>query len=73
MTDGNYPCTGFGVEVHTDETGWVLLDGIHRTRAAATTVMQSLTGQHGFTGGDMRVVELTITRSLTITRKEPTE
>lgn len=62
MTDYDYPQTGYGVEAHTDETGWVLLDGIHRTRAAATKLRQSLTGQHGFTADDLRVVALTITR-----------
>ena len=73
MNAHDYPCTGYGVEVHTAETGWALLDGIHRTHAAATKLRQSLTGKHGLTGGDMRVVELTITRSLTITRKEDTK
>lgn len=71
MTYGDYPHTGYGVEAHTAETGWVLLDGIHRTRAAATKIKQSLTGQHGFTADDLRVVALTI--ALAITRKEDTE
>lgn len=67
MNAHDYPHTGYGVEAHTAETGWVLLDGIHRTRAAATETMQSRTGQHGFEADDLRVV------ALNITRKEGTE
>lgn len=67
MSAYDYPHTGYGVESRTDSTGWVLLDSIHRTRVAATETMQSLTGQHGFTADDLRVV------TLTITRKEDTE
>ena len=62
MNAYDYPHTGYGVAAHTYETGWVLLDGIHRTRAAATKLRQSLIGQHGFTADDLRVVTLTITR-----------
>lgn len=62
MTDYDYPHTGYGVEAHTDETGWVLIGGIRNTRSAATEAMQALTGQHGFGADDLRVVALTITR-----------
>lgn len=62
MTNIDYPHTGYGVEAHTDETGWVLLDGIHRTHAAATKTKQSLTGHYGFEADDLRVVALTISR-----------
>lgn len=67
MNAHDYPHTGYGVEAHTAETGWVLLDSIHRTHAAATKTKQSLTGQHGLEADDLRVV------ALTITRKEDTE
>lgn len=67
MNAHDYPHSGYGVEAHTDETGWVLLDGIHRTRAAAAKLRQSFAGQHGFGADDLRVV------ALTITRKEDTE
>ena len=66
MNAHDYPHTGYGVELRTKEGG-ILLDGIHRTHAAATKTMQSITGQHGFRADDLRVV------ALTITRKEPTE
>ena len=62
MSAYNYPHTGYGVEAHTDSTGWVLLDGIRRTHAAATETMHKLTGQYGFGADDLRVVTLTITR-----------
>ena len=62
MTDHNYPQTGYGVEAHTAKTGWVLLDGIQKSRAAAAKTKQSLTGQFGFEADDLRVVALTITR-----------
>lgn len=67
MTDYDYPHTGYGVEAHTDETGWVLLNSIYRTCVAATKFRQSLTGHYGLEAGDLRVV------ALTITRKEGTE
>ena len=67
MSAYDYPHTGYGVEAHTDETGWVLLDSIHNTHDAATETKQSLTGQHGLEADDLRVV------ALTITRKEGTE
>lgn len=62
MNAHDYPHTGYGVEAHTAETGWVLLDGSHRTRAAATKTKKSLTGRHGFEADDLRVVALNITR-----------
>ena len=62
MSAYDYPHTGYGVEAHTDATGWVLLDSIYRTCVAATTFMQSLTGHCGFEADDLRVVALTITR-----------
>lgn len=62
MTDHGYPFTCYGVEAHTDRTGWVLLDNIHRTCTDATKHRQSLTGPFGFGAGDLRVVALTITR-----------
>lgn len=65
MTDHDYPHTGWGVEARTDETGWVLLDGIHRTCVAATKIRQSLTGRYGFGADDLRVVALTINRKET--------
>ena len=61
MSAHDYPQTAFGVELRTKE-GWVLLDSIHRTCVRATKLRQSLTGQHGYGAGDLRVVELTITR-----------
>ena len=67
MTDCGYPHTGYGVEAHTDETGWVLLDSIYRTCVRATKHRQSLTGPFGFEADDLRVV------ALAITRKEDTE
>ena len=66
MTDHDYPRTCYGVELRT-ERGWVLIYSIYRTRAAADKFKQSITGQHGFTADDIRVV------ALTITRKEDTE
>ena len=62
MTNHDYPQTGYGVEAYTPATGWVLLDGIHRTCVAATKIRQSLTGHYGFGADDLRVVALTITR-----------
>ena len=62
MNAHNYPHTCYGVEARTAKAGWVLLDSIHRTCTAATKLRQSLTGQHGFGAGDLRVVALTITR-----------
>lgn len=62
MTDNDFPHTGYGVVAFTYETGWVLIDGIHRTHADATKTMQSITGKHGFTADDLRVAALTITR-----------
>lgn len=56
------PHNGYGVEAYTYATGWVLLDGIHRTYTAAIRLKQALTGQHGFGADDLRVVPLTITR-----------
>ena len=67
MNAHDYPHTGYGVEAHTAETGWVLLATIHRTRAAATKLRQSLAGPHGLEADDLRVV------ALNITRKEDTE
>lgn len=67
MNAHDYPHTAYGVEAHTDTTGWVLLDSIHSTCVAATKHRQSLTGHYGFEADDLRVV------ALTITRKEDTE
>lgn len=61
MIDIGYPHTGYGVELRTEKE-WVLLYVIHRTRAAATTAKQALTGKHGVGADDLRVVALTITR-----------
>lgn len=62
MTSHGYPYTGYGVEAHTDNMGWVLLEDIHRTRADAAKFRQSITGQHGFRDDELRIAVLTITR-----------
>ena len=66
MTDGDYPLTGYGVELRINK-GWVLLNSIHNTHAAATEAKQSITDQYAPHPADLRVV------ALTITRKEDTE
>lgn len=66
MTDHDYPQTGYGVELRTKE-GWVLLDGIQKSRVEAEHIRATLLGQHAPDPDELRVV------TLTITRKEDTE
>ncbi|AYB70535.1 hypothetical protein HOU24_gp53 [Corynebacterium phage SamW] len=65
MSYHDYPHTGYGVEAHTDDHGWVLLEGIHGKSADATHAMADLTddaAEYGFHPDDLRVVALTISR-----------
>ena len=66
MTNYDYPQTGYGVELRTKE-GWMLLDGIQKSRVAAEPIRAILIDRHTIDPDEIRVV------ALTITRKEATE
>lgn len=66
MTNADYPRTFYGVELRTKK-GWVLLDGIQKSRDEVENVRASIIGWHAPDPDDLRVV------ALTITRKEDTE
>lgn len=68
MISHDYPHTGYGVEVHTNREGWVLLDGIQKNRDEVERVRATLINERLVPDpDDLRVV------ALTITRKEDTE
>ena len=61
MTDGDYPHTFYGVELRTKD-GWVLLDGIQKSRDEAEHVAAILIDCPVPDPDDLRVVALTISR-----------
>ena len=61
MTSHDYPHTGYGMEMRTKK-GWVLLDGIDRTRATTECIREILIDRHYLDPDEIRVVTLTITR-----------